>query len=244
VGWPAGPGDDSDTSGYLLVQAEGGWLGLALAVGGAVALAIFLVRAWHRAGGPLSRTAIAAGLGALTANFLYFGFDASALLAPNLIALAAVLGVATAWTAHGAAWRPWRQAATWRASHWPLVLGTTGLVGALALAENEMVAATPGHEANDKALHFGTFAIVSLLLAYALAPVGCKPQPRGRGLIALAVTLAMVVGVEYAQKYLTHERSFELMDMAAGGVGALAMAVWWWAVRSAYAREPPVSPAA
>ncbi len=173
AGWPASAGDDSDTNGYLLLRAEIGWVGLALVLAAAAAAAAFLLRAWRRAVSPWPRIMLLAGLGFLASNLFYFGYDASALLAPNLLALAAAGGIVTAWAAHGADWRT-GQAADFRPAHWPLVLGATGILMTMALAESEMLTAVVGDtdEINNRAMHFhfGAFAVVCLLLCYALGP--------------------------------------------------------------------------
>lgn len=237
AGWPAAIGDDSDTSGYLVLRAEIGWVGLALAMAGAIAVVGFMVRAWRRSRGRWTRLMMCAGLGVMAANLLYFRFDASALLVPNLVALAAVLGIVGAWAAHGAAWRPIRMRREFAPSHWPLVFGAAGLIGALALAETEMLNASPSHEVNDKVLHFGAFAVVNLLLCYAFGPLPTMRWLKARVLGATAVSVVMAVMVEYAQRAFTAGRSFELKDMAAGAAGAAIMGIWWWAVRRAHVAE-------
>jgi hypothetical protein len=242
-GWPRAPGQDVDTNGYTLVLAEMGWVGWSLLLAGALAMVAFLARAWHRARSPWPRTLMRVGLGVVAANLLYFRFDASALLAPNLLALAAVLGIVTAWAAHGAAWRRDR-AGEFGLAHWPFVIGAVALMIGLSTADLEMIDAARGVgvEVSDKVLHFGAFAVIGLLLCYAFGPA---PTARCLGLRVLGATLltmAMAVMVEYAQRYLTANRSFEVGDMVAGGLGAAVMAVWWYVVRRTHVLpvwEPP-----
>ena len=235
-GWPAAGGEDRDTNGYLVLWAEVGWLGLFGVFVLAVATGFFLIRAWRRTESPWPKTIMWVGLGALVSNILYFRYDAVALLAPNLLALAAVFGVVMAWSAHGAMWRPARFKDLGQA-HWPLVIGAMGLIGALGLAENEMLTTAAGPRISDKILHFGTFAVVTILLCYALGP-----RPTVRYLkthISTAVLGAMAIGVlvEYAQRYLTVTRGFEIGDMIADGAGAVSVAVLWWVVRRSQVSE-------
>ena len=66
-----------------------------------------------------------------------------------------------------------------------------------------------------------------------------------RVLSATLLTMAMAVMLEYAQRYLTANRSFEVGDMVAGVLGAAATAVWWYVVRRTHVLpvwEPPVPP--
>ena len=230
AGWPAAPGDDVDTDGFLLLRAEVGWVGLVLVLAGAVAFGARIVTAWRRGRGPWSKTAVMVGFAVLAANLLYFRFDASAVLAPNLLALAAVLGLVAAWTAHGAHWRPDR-AAELGESRWPLVAAAVGLLGALGLAESEMLEVGGGGIDADKVLHFGTFAVVSLLLCYALGPKPTTHYLKSRLLLAVAGTAGLGVLMEFGQAILTADRSFEWLDMVANALGALLMAMLWWVVR-------------
>jgi VanZ family protein len=244
AGWPAAPGDDGDTNGYLVLRAEMGWLGFGLALAAAIGLLAHLTRAWRRAASPWPRLMMLVGVGALLANLLYFRYDASALLAPNLVALAAVLGVVSAWSVHGAAWRG-REHAQFGPAHWPLVIGAVGLLGGLALAESEMLAATPSQEVNDKILHFAAFGVINLLLCYAFGPSPTAHYLKTRIIAATMLAAGMGVLTEYAQGYLTANRSFEVMDMVAGAAGAVAMALWWWVMRRAHVvglPEPLESP--
>jgi VanZ family protein len=177
-------------------------------------------------------------MGAVIANLLYFCFDAAALLAPNLLALAGVLGIVTAWSAHGAVWRH-RRACEYGWAQWPAVIGATGLLLCLSTAESEMIETVEGVNFNDKLMHFGAFAVMNLLLCYAL---NRKPTIRLLRTRILAATLFVsltAVAVEYAQRYLTQGRSFEVLDMVAGGAGAVAVGVWWYVVRRSHVAEPP-----
>ena len=79
-----------------------------LVLAGVAAFAIDRLRAWRRARSPWTWLAPLVGLGAVAANLVYFESDATVLLAPNLLALAAVLGLTVAWGAHSADWRPQR----------------------------------------------------------------------------------------------------------------------------------------
>jgi len=236
-GWPEAPGDDVDADGFLLLRAEVGWVGLGLVLLGAVAIAVRVLMAWRRDRGPWAKTVVLTAFGVLAANLLYFRFDASALLAPNMLALAAVLGVVTAWTAHGAAWHAARSAQL-AESRWPLVAAAVGLLGALGLAENQMLAATGGSGLSDKVLHAGTFSVVSLLLCYALGPKPTTHRLVVRILLAVAGTMALGAAIEFGQAFLTEGRSFEWLDMAANAGGAVLMAMLWWVVRRGQAAAP------
>jgi len=231
VGRPRAAGDDVDTDGFLLLRAEVGWVGLGLVLAGVVALGSRIVTGWRPGRGPWSKTAAMVGLAVLAANLLYFRFDASAVLVPNVLALAAVLGLVAAWTAHGAHWHPDR-AGELGESRWPLVAAAVGLLGALGLAESQMlqVGGESGVE-SDKVLHFGTFAVVSLLLCYALGPTPSTHYLKSRLLLAVAVTAGLGVLMEVGQATLTAGRSFEWLDMAANALGAVVMATLWWVVR-------------
>jgi len=230
VGWPAAAGDDVDTDGFLLLRAEIGWVGLVLVLAGAVAFGSRIVTGWRRGRGPWSKTATLVGLAVLAANLLYFRFDASAVLAPNLLALAGVLGLVTAWTAHGAHWHPDRKGELGQ-SRWPLVVAAVGLLGALGLAESQMLQVGGGGIDSDKVLHFGTFAVISLLLCYALGPTPTTHYLKSRLLLAVAVTTGLGALMEFGQATLTAGRSFEWLDMAANALGAVVMATLWWVVR-------------
>ncbi|MFO8014647.1 MAG: hypothetical protein R6X20_15220 [Phycisphaerae bacterium] len=230
AGWPAGPGDDVDTDGFLLVLAEVGWVGLVLVLAAAVAFAVRIVRGGRKGRGPWPKTAVFAGLAALAANLLYFRFDASALLAPNVLALAGVLGLVAAWTAHGAHWHPDRGDEL-AESRWPLVAAAVGLLGALGLAEAEMLKVSEELFDSDKVLHFGTFAVVSLLLCYALGPKPTTRYLKSRLLLAVGATAGLGAMMEVGQATLTAGRAFEWLDMAANALGAVVMATLWWVVR-------------
>jgi len=239
-GWPAGPGDDSDADGYLLLCAELGWAGVALALAAAAAWVFFMVRVWRRSRGPWPRTAAMVGVGAVAANLGYFATDAVVLLVPNLLVLAGVLGVVTAWAGQGAHWRT-AKARACRRSEWPLFFGALGLLGALGLAESEMLAPGVGDpDINDKLLHFGTFAVVTLLLCSALGRHASWGRLGTPAFLAVLASSAMGVLLEYAQRCLTHGRSFEHTDMAASILGACLMSLLWWLMRRSQA---PASPA-
>ena len=238
AGWPHAPGQDVDTNGYALIQAEMGWVGWAILLAGALAAILFLARAWYRAESPWPRTLMRVGVGVLAANLLYFRFDASALLAPNLLALAAVLGIVTAWSAHGVPWRS-RRSSEFKAAHWPFVAGAMGLLAALSTSEMDMIEGPEGMDVSDKILHLGAFAILNLLVCHALGPSPAGRFLGARVLLATLLTSATAVMVEYAQRYLTSGRSFEAADMKAGIAGAIGMAIWWYLVRRTHVSPEP-----
>lgn len=233
---PVASGGDGDTNGYRLLLAELGAVGLFLTLGAAGAMAVHMMCAWRRARSPWTRLAPLAGLGVLSANAAYFAFDASAVLTSNLLAIAGVLGVVTAWSVHGADWRPERRRRL-GAAHWPLVVGAVGLTAALTLAENEMLgAAAPG--VSDKILHFGTFAVISLVLCYALGPQPGTHYLRTRILLAVSGTAFLGVAMEYGQRWLTAGRVFEPTDIVANLCGAGLMGLFWWIFRRGQVDEP------
>jgi len=238
AGWPAAPGDDVDTDGFLVLRMEIGWVGLVLVVLGAIVFGARILRAMGGRRGPWPKAAILAGFGALTANFVYFRFDAAALLAPNLLALAGFLAIVTAWVAHGAGEKP-RRAAELGESRWPLVGAAVGLLGAVGLAENQMLSGMGAGGHSDKILHFGTFSVLSLLLCYALGPVPGTRHLKSRILLAVVVTTALGAVMEVGQVTLTAGRSFEYDDMLANGCGAVLMGTLWWVVRRGQAVPPP-----
>ena len=231
AGWPTAVGDDVDTDGFLVLRAEVGWAGLVLVLAGVVAAGVRLVFSWRRDRGPWPRTAMMVGFGALAANLLYFRVDATALLAPNLLALACVMGVVLAWAGHGCEWRPGR-ARELGESRWPLVVAAVGLLAALGLAENEMMPGAGGPELSDKLVHFGAFGVVSLLLCYALGPKPTTHYLKTRILLAVLGTAAMGVFMEIGQLVLTAGRMFEAGDIVANVLGAGLMGVLWWVVRT------------
>jgi len=238
VGWPAAPGDDVDTDGFLVLRMEVGWVGLVLAVVGAVAFGARILRGMGGRRGPWPKAAIFAGFGALVANFVYFRFDAAVLLAPNLLALAGVLACVTAWTAHGARERP-RRAGELGESRWPLVVAAVGLLGAMGLAETQMLSGMGVGGHSDKVLHFGTFGVLSLLLCYALGPAPTTRHLKSRIVLAVVATTALGAVMEVGQVTLTADRSFEYFDMLANGCGAVLMGMLWWVVRRGQAIPPP-----
>jgi len=242
-GWPAGPGDDCDTDGYLVIRAELGWAGLGLCLAAAATWALFMIRVWRRSQGPWPKMAAAAGLGALAANLLYLRTDAAALLVPNLLALACVFGVVAAWAGQGGTWRPGRRWNTGR-FRGPLFVGAIGTLAALGLAESEMLSSSEmAPEISDKFMHFATFAVLTLVLASALDRVGALRRLGASTFLAILATASLGVALEYAQRYLTYGRFFELGDMAASVSGSVLMgAVWWLMSRTdapAEAAAPP-----
>jgi hypothetical protein len=232
TGWPEAPGNNVNTDGFLVVRAEFGWVGFGLGAVAVLALAVHMVRAWRRSKAPWTRMLIMAGLGALVANLVYFHHDASALLAPNLLVLAAALGVVAAWAGHAVLWRPALAGEVGRA-HWPMVGATLGLMAALGIAERNMVtsAAVGDSEIDFKVLHFSAFAFVSLLLCRALGPHPTVHFLKMQVFTAVAWSAAMGVMVEYGQRHLTAGRSFELTDMLINFCGALLAGLSWWVMR-------------
>jgi len=240
-GWPAGHGDDSDTDGYLVLRAELGWAGLGLGLAAAVTWALFMLRVWHRSRGPWPRLAAAVGLGAMAANLLYFRTDAVAILVPNLLALACVCGVVAAWAGQGSHWRTARGWAAGR-FRWPLFFGALGMLAALGLAENEMLSSGDmAPEVSDRILHFGTFGVLTLILASALDQVRVFRHFGIGTILAVLLTGALGVGLEYAQRYLTYGRSFEFGDMAASAAGSVLMGLVWWLMRRSQAPPAPAA---
>jgi VanZ family protein len=239
-GWP-GPaalgGRDGDTGGYALLAVEIGIVGLALALASVALLAGALAKGVVRGRSPWTRLAPAAGLGALAANALYFGFDASAVLAPNLMALAMVLGVAMAWDLHGARRGP-DPARRLGEAHWPFVVGAVGMAGALGLAESAMLPPTGGISIGDKLMHFGTFGAICLLLCYALGPQPRKRWLKGRIFLAVAAATGLGAAIEAGQLLLTTDRSFEWLDMTANTLGAVLVGVFWWVLRRGQLATP------
>jgi VanZ family protein/energy-converting hydrogenase Eha subunit A len=238
-GWPAAPGDDRDTDGYLVLWAELGCVGIGLVALTVVAAALFMVRTWRRSRGPWPRTAAMVGLGALAANLVYFRDDAVALLVPNLLVLAAVFGVVAAWAGQGTLWRSSPMWPRGRSS-WPLFAGALGLLAVLGLAENEMLSASSeAPEVSDKFLHFGTFAVLTLLLCASLARRSGGGRLAAPAALAVLAMVTMGVLLEYAQRYLTHGRAFEIDDMLASAGGSFLMGVGWWLMRRS---QSPLAP--
>jgi len=239
--WSAIAVADVDVDGYRVLRVEIGSAGLVLVCLAVAALILSEVRAIGRAHSPWTRLAPWAALGAVVTNALYFRFDASALLAPNLLVLAAVLGVATAWRGHGILWRSDRLKDLGPA-HWAFVGGAMALLAAMAVAESDMIAGI-GPDFQDKVLHCGTFAILCALFCYALGP---EPSPRYlRTHVFLSVLTAVILGVlvEFAQACFAASRSFELTDMLASGGGAVAMGLVWWVFRRGQLSPPAWSDA-
>jgi len=234
-GRPVVSGADHDADGFQVLGAEIGIVGLGLVLACVSAFAIDRLRAWRRARSPWTRLAPLVGLGAVAANLVYFGSDATALLAPNLLALAAVLGLTVAWGAHGAHWRP-QQRRQLAPAHWPFVIGAVGLTAILGLAEQDMLASA-GSQAGDKIMHFGTSAVISLLLCYALGPQPTTRYLKTRIFLAVAGTTLLGVAVEYGQLLLAGSRSFEWLDIGANVCGAGLMGLMWWVFRFGQSRE-------
>jgi hypothetical protein len=226
---PGSASEDEDTSGYRVLWTEIGAGGVLLVAACGLAMVLSKVRAMRQSRGPWTALAPPMAVGALAANALYFAFDASALLVPNLLVLAAVLGTATAWQGHAVVWRPER-AHRLGLAHWGFVLGSVGVLAALGVAESEMVMGM-GPEIQDKVLHCVAFALLSGLLCYALGPEPSLRYLKGRVVVAILVSAAMGVALEYAQAGLTGTRSFEVTDMFSDGTGALLVGVGWWIFR-------------
>ena len=233
-GRPVVPGADHDADGFQVLGAEIGVVGLVLVLAGVAAFAIDRLRAWWRARSPWTWLAPLVGLGAVAANLVYFESDATALLAPNLLALAGVLGLTVAWGAHSADWRPQRlrQLAP---AHWPFVIGAVGLTAILGLAEQDMLAPTVPR-ISDKIMHFGTFAVISLLLCYALGPQPTTRYLKTRILLAVVGTALLGAAVDCGQLLFTGSRSFEKLDIVANVCGAGLMGLMWWVFRFGQSR--------
>ena len=243
-GPPAGsgaPGPSHRAGGWGLLKAEIGSAGLLLAALAAAALAWSIVRSGRKVRSAWPRLAIGVGLGVLAANALYFAYDASALLVPNLLVLAAVLGAVTAWRTHAVHWHP-DQAADLSLAHWPMVGGALVLLAAMGVADSDMVSKM-GPEPWDKAMHFGGFGLLTLVLAYALGPSVTRRLLKTRILAAWVVSVGLGIGLEYAQRYFAIGRSFDTEDMLADALGATTMALAWWIFRRGQASAPPPEPA-
>jgi len=239
AGWPDAPGANIDTDGFLVVRAELGWVGLAAGAVGAAALVGLMLRTWMCSRAPWTRMVMMAGVGVVAANLVYFRQDAAALLAPNLLVLAATLGVVAAWAAHGAMWHPSRAGRAGRA-HWPMVAGALGLMAALGVAESNMVtSAAGGPDFGAKFLHFAAFAFICLLLCRAIAPRTAVRRPIGPVLLAVLWAAAMGAVVEYGQDYLTRGRTFAVRDMLIDLCGALLAGLAWWAMRRSQLEPRP-----
>jgi hypothetical protein len=236
---PAVPGADHDADGYQILGVEVGVVGLALVLAGVAAFAIDMLRTWRRARSPWTWLAPLVGLGVVTSNLVYFESDAAALLAPNLLAVAGVLGLTVAWGAHGADWRPQRLREL-APAHWPFVVGAVGLTVILGLAEQEMFASA-GVRISDKIMHFGTFAVISLLLCYALGPQPATRHLKTRILLAVVGTALLGMAVEWGQPFFAGSRSFEWLDIAANVSGAGLMGLMWWVFRTSQVRERVLS---
>jgi VanZ family protein len=217
---------------------ELGWVGVALAALAAVARAAGDVAAVRRMGGGFARLLALSGIGALAANAVLFVADASALLVPNLLVLAAVAGLV-----RGARTSAWRGRARLGQAHWPFVVGALGLIAALGVAESEMLRAVDVPRAvGDKVMHFGTFAALSLLLCYALGPGPGARYPRLRIVAAVGGTVFLGCLMELGQRYLTGGRAYEMSDVVANAAGALTMGALWWLFRRGGAAVPPAGP--
>ena len=238
--WSGMAAADGDTSGYRVLGVEIGSVGLLAVLAGGIAMAVSKARAIRRARSPWTRLAPWAALGAMAANALYFAFDASAVLAPNLLLLAAVLGIATAWHGHGILWRPERLGDL-APTHWAFVGGALGLLASLAVAESEMVAGI-GPEFQDKVLHFGAFGILSALFCYALGPEPSARYLKTRILLSVSVAIGLGVLVEFAQACLAATRAFEVTDMIANAGGAALMGLVWWVFRRGQLSLPAAAP--
>jgi hypothetical protein len=166
------------------------------------------------------------------ANLVYFRHDAAALLAPNLLVLAASLGIVAAWAGHGARWRPDHRAGEVGRAHWPMVGATLGLMAALGIAEGNMISsATGGADVDLKLVHFGAFAFVCLLLCRALGPWPTVHRLKTQVFVAVTGASLMGVAVEFGQRHMTESRSFEYTDMLINAGGALLVGLAWWVMR-------------
>lgn len=77
----------------------------------------------------------------------------------------------------------------------------------------------------DKGIHFLEFAILSLLLCWAMEPSG-RPLKRN---VFLAIIISSLYGAsdEYHQTF-TPTRTAEVTDWLADSIGAIVMAVLWY----------------
>lgn len=76
----------------------------------------------------------------------------------------------------------------------------------------------------DKIVHFFLFGGTVILLAYGIY------RQRGRANISVLVTITVIailygLAIEFIQKYMVANRSFELMDVVADAVGAITGAL-------------------
>ncbi|MCX5655180.1 MAG: VanZ family protein, partial [Planctomycetota bacterium] len=122
------------------------------------------------------------------------------------------------------------------------VIGAIGLLASLSTAENEMINTAQGVDFNDKLMHYGAMAVLNLLLCYALNRRPTTRLLRTRIVAATVFVALLAVGIEYAQRYLTQGRSFEVMDIVAGSAGAVAIGLWWYVVRRSHVVEPSELP--
>jgi len=97
--------------------------------------------------------------------------------------------------------------------------------------------APTGPQVSDKLLHFGMFAVISLLLCYALGPQPTTHYLKTRILLAVAGTALLGAAVECGQLLLAGSRSFEWLDIAANVCGAGLMGLMWWVFRFGQSRE-------
>ncbi|MGN6508534.1 MAG: VanZ family protein [Chitinophaga sp.] len=80
----------------------------------------------------------------------------------------------------------------------------------------------------DKVVHFVLFGSTVVLLAYGYYRQKGIVSKRALFLLVLAATL-YGLAIEFIQKYMVVNRSFDLYDLLADGVGAGAGAlVFWW----------------
>ncbi len=80
----------------------------------------------------------------------------------------------------------------------------------------------------DKVVHFVLFGSTVVLLAYGYYRQKGVVSKRALLLLVLAATL-YGLAIEFIQKYLVANRSFDLYDLLADGVGAATGAlVFWW----------------
>jgi len=80
----------------------------------------------------------------------------------------------------------------------------------------------------DKFQHALAYAVLSLAVGGALQHFFRSPWKTWT--MAFALSLSYGVGIEFLQKYLTHNRQFEFLDILADALGAFlaAFCAYWW----------------
>lgn len=90
----------------------------------------------------------------------------------------------------------------------------------------------------DKWVHIGLFAILVTAWSWGLLRLDLDKKKLYRTFINVAlVSLAYGIGMEFVQKYLVANRSFDTGDIIADGVGCLA---GWIFSRGRYIKNKPL----